>query len=490
MSFLKHSLLFLALVNPLFAQEVAKAETSLFRVNITSQGWNFIVPWQKLNPETRRGLGALIEGNRVLVTAELAQDASYIELEKADTGAKITAKVEFVDYECNLATLVPVEDPGDYFADKIPLKIDTQSKPMDKFEVWQFENNGSAVVTPLEFTRVDLGEYFLDGERFLTFEATGPVQYRAGTYTLPVVAKGQLAGMLLSYSSKDQVARILPGSIIQRFIEDSKDGKYDGFPQFGIKMTNTLDRQFRSYLKLGGQEGGVFVSEVFPDTSAEQAGLKQGDVILEVNGFKIDSRGNFLSPEYGLLSMGHLTKGAAKVGDTIKLKVFRDAAAIDLDMILKRRDPGMELVDAYMFDRGPKFLILGGLLFQELVEPHFGKEERRDRAPFMLTYAAQNPKKYLKEGRKKLVFLSAILPAESNQGYERMNGLIVTKVNGQLIVDIKALDEALKKPVDGIHKIEFEEFPKVIYVDAAQAQADNEETMPQRYRITTLKRLE
>ena len=466
------------------------AETSLFRVNITSQGWNFVVPWQKTNPGTRRGLGALIEGNRVLVTAELAQDASYIELEQADTGRKITAKVESIDYECDLATLVPVEDAGDFFAGKKPLEIDTASKPKDKFEVWQFENNGSAVTTPLEFTRADTGEYFLDGERFLIFEATGPVQYRAGTFTLPVVNGGKLAGMLLSYSAKDQVAQILPGAIIKHFIDDAKDGKYEGFPQFGIKMTATLDRQFRSFLKLDGQEGGVYLSEILPDSSAQQAGLKKGDVILEVNGYKIDSRGNYVSPEYGLLSMGHLTKGGAKVGDTIKLKIFRDGAPMDLDMKLSRRDPSKNLVDPYMFDRAPRFVILGGLLFQELTDAYLGEGERRERAPFMLTYAQANPEKFLAEGRKKLVFLSAILPAESNQGYERMNGLIVTKVNDQFITDIKALDEAIKKPINGIHKIEFQEFPKVIYIDDAQAKQDNEETMPRRYRITTLKRLE
>ena len=49
---------------------------------------------------------------------------------------------------------------------------------------------------------------------------------------------------------------------------------------------------------------------------------------------------------------------------------------------------------------------------------------------------------------------------------------------------------AITKPINGIHKIEFSEFPKVIYIDAAQAEQDNAETMPQRYRITTLKRLE
>ncbi len=472
------------------ADDLPTAETSLLRVNITSQGWNFYVPWQKVNPNTRRGLGALLAGNRVLVTAELAQDATYIELEQANTGRKISAKVEFIDYECDLATLIPVEDPGDFFAGKKPLEIDTAAKPKDKFAVWQFENNGSPVATPLEFTRADLGEYFLDHERFLTFEATGPVQYRAGTFTLPVVHEGKLTGMLLSYSAKDQVAQILPGSIIQHFLSDTQDGHYDGFPGFGVKTTSTLDRQFRSYLKLPDAEGGVFITAVLPNSSAEKAGLQKGDVILAIDGHKIDSRGNYDAGELGLLGMGNLTKGNAHTGDVLKLKLWRAGAATDLDLTLLRQALATKLVDPYVFDRGPHFLVLGGLMFQELTEAYFGNDERRERAPFMLTYAALNPEIFQAEGRTKLVFLSAILPAESNQGYERMNGLIVTKVNDQFITDIKALDVALTKPINGIHKIEFSEFPKVIYIDAAQAEQDNAETMPQRYRITTLKRLE
>ena len=484
------SLLALAASSALHAQDLPTAETSLFRVNITSQGWNFYVPWQKVNPGTRRGLGALLEGNRVLVTAELAQDATYIELEQADTGRKITARVEFVDYECDLATLVPAEDPGDFFEGKKPLALQTTAKPKDQFEVWQFENNGSAVVTPLTFTKADLGEYFLEGERFLTYEATGPVQYRAGTFTLPVVKDGKLVGMLLSYSAKDQVAQILPSVIVQHFLDDAKDGHYAGFPQFGMKSAPTLDKQFRSFLKLDGQEGGIYVARVMPDSSVEAAGIKSGDVILEINGYKIDSRGNYLSPEYGLLPLGHLIKGGSEVGDTINVKIFRDGASMELPLTLKRRDVSKNLVDPYLFDRGPRYLILGGLIFQELTDPYLGDNERRQRAPFMLTYAQENPEKFLAEGRTKLVFLSGILPAESNQGYERMNGLIVTNVNGTFITDIKALDEALKHPTDGIHKIEFQEFPKVIYIDAAQAQKDNEETMPTRYRITEMQRLE
>ena len=83
--------LLLTLAWPSMATAAPSPETSILRVNITSQGYNFALPWQKQRPNTRRGLGALLQGNRVLVTAELAQDANYIELEQAASGKRITA---------------------------------------------------------------------------------------------------------------------------------------------------------------------------------------------------------------------------------------------------------------------------------------------------------------------------------------------------------------------------------------------------------------
>ncbi len=482
-----------AFLTPAAAQEAAGTDPgkSMLRVNITSQGWNPGVPWQKRAPNTRRGLGALLEGGKVLVTAELAQEAVYTELEQAATGRKLTAKVEFIDYECNLATIIPTEDPGDFFKENQPLAIDVDAKVKDALQVWQFENNGTPVSTEITMTRVDLGDYFLPADRFLVFEGTGNVQYRGGTFTLPVVRNNKLSGMLLSYSSKEQVSQILPGSIIQRFMEDTKDGKYDGFPSFGVKSANTMDPQLRSYLKLPSTDGGVFVSSVNPNGSAEKAGLKAGDVILSINEYALDSRGNYKHPNYGLLSMSHLLRGNAHVGDVLKLTVWRDAAEIKLDVPLLRKSPQEFLVDPYMFDRGANFMILGGLVFQELASPYLQSSRGEgDRGPFRLQYAMNNPEDFEKAGRRKIIFLSGILPAESNQGYDRMSGLILDKVNGKFITDIKALAEALKTPENGIHNIEFTDFPKRIFVDAAQAEKDNAETMPQRYRINLLQRIE
>jgi hypothetical protein len=467
-------------------------DKSMLRVSVTSQGWNFGLPWQRLNPGTRRGLGALLPGNRVLVTAELAQDAQYVELEIAGSGRKLVSKVEAVDYELNLATIVPAAEPGDFFDGFIPLEPDAKMKPKTEIEVWQFENNGAPVTSKLDLHRADVAGYFLEDSLFLIFQANGAVQYRAGTFTLPVVHEGKLAGMLIRYNSRDQVADIIPPQIIARFLDDAASMPYEGVPNFGAKTAQTLDPQLRKFYKLDGVEGGILITDTTPGFSAEKAGLKAGDVMVEINGHKVDSRGNYLNPDFGLLSSTYLLRDSARTGDTAKLKIIRDGQPHDIDCKLERRQPSDYLVDPYMFDRGPRYFILGGLLFQELTLNYLqmGGREWRDRAPFRLLYAQQNQEELMKQSRRKLVFLSGVIPAPGNVGYERLRQIIVTRVNDRVINDIKDLAEAVKSPLEGIHKIEFTDHPRLIHMDAAQSEQDNKEFLPARYRITRLERLE
>ena len=475
------------------ANETPSPDRSILRVNVTNQSFNFALPWQKRQPGSKQGLGALLDGRRVLVTAELIQDSSYVEFEVASSGKKLTAQVATVDYEANLALLTPKEDPGDFFDGLVPFPLSvTPPKHGDRFEVWQFEANGTPVISGITFDTARLGRYFLEGSYFLQFDANGAVNYREGSFTLPVIQNGHLAGMLLSYDSDDQVATILPFPIIRAFLDDAADGSYAGFPSFGIKFSPTLDDQLRSFLKLPDGNGGVMVTGVMPETSAAMAGLKEGDVLLELGGYKLDARGNYQDPIWGLLAMGHLVKGANTVGTELPVKISRDGQIMDLTLKLTRKEPKEFLIDPYVFDRGPRYFILGGLVFSELTRTYleaFGGEWR-DRAPFEFVYAAQNPEKFARDGRKKLVFLAGALPSQSTMGYEGVRGAFIEKVNGRPINDIKDLAAAFEHPTDGLHTIEIDEVPYTLYVDAALAAEDNQRLLPQRYRITQLQRLE
>jgi len=75
------------------------------RVNVSSQSYNFSQPWRKNPPAIRQGLGVVLLDGRILVTAELVANHTYVELEKPETALKAAAQVEVVDYDANLALL-------------------------------------------------------------------------------------------------------------------------------------------------------------------------------------------------------------------------------------------------------------------------------------------------------------------------------------------------------------------------------------------------
>src|SRR5579862_3805779 len=67
---------------------------SVIRVNVTNQPWDFVHPWGKRPPYSRRAIGTILAGNRVLVTAELVANANYVEFETAEGGQKVPVRVE------------------------------------------------------------------------------------------------------------------------------------------------------------------------------------------------------------------------------------------------------------------------------------------------------------------------------------------------------------------------------------------------------------
>lgn len=480
-----------ALLAPAAAAQESSPANSLVRVNATLQDYSFLRPWEKGAPTPRRGLGAVLEGNRVLITAEMCVNSTFLELEHPSSGARIAAKITGIDYEANLAVLEPADSNSRVFEGLRPLEIEDSVKSGETLNVWQVEDNGDGVSTDVEVLRVDVGRYFIPGSVFLLYQVKGSLQARVNSFTLPVVKNGKLVGMLLSYSSKEQTAGVLPSPVIKAFLADLDDGDYKGFPNLGIGFAQTLDETFREFTGIQNQEGGIFVREMAKGGSADKAGIKEGDVIFSIAGQPIDSRGNYTHPAYGKLSFSHLVRGGAKVGEKIKLDLIRDKKPMTVEVELTRKMATDYLIDPYMFDRGPKYLIFGGLIFQELTLPYLESwgEEWTTRAPFKLVHANANPHPLEEEGREKLVFLSNVLKTPSTLGYEGINSVVVTNVNGTFIKNIKDLAAAFSAvPADGLHTIEFDDYPKVIYVDDRASRLINQQLI--QYGISQLERLE
>lgn len=481
-----------AAVEEAVVQVSSEKNTSLVKVNVTSQAWNPRVPWQKVSPSARRGLGVILENLQILVTAQLVSDATYIELEQAETGQKLTAKVKAVDYEANLALLEPSFRNEDFFKDLKPVALDTSARLGDELQTWQVGRVGDLIISPLQVNKIQTARYFLETSHFLVYEAIGIIRAEGNSFTLPVMKNGKLAGMLLRYDSRNQSGTVLPALVIEHFLKDIADGNYEGFPSLGVEYQQTLDEQFRAYLGLKRGDPGVYIGGVIPGGSAEKLGLKEGDIIVKMNGHAIDARGDYKHPQFGTLNMSHIVRGASYVGDTLKVDIVRGQKPLVLEGKLTYKKADEYLIPPFMFDRGQNYLIQGGLVFQELTLPYlqaFG-DDWANNAPLRLVFVANHTEDYEKAGQRKVVFLAAALPTRSTQGYERLGGQIVTEVNGQKVLDLKDVDAAFKKPKDGLHEVHFQEIPKVIYLDAFTAESDNIQLLGGAYRIDSLKRIE
>lgn len=438
----------------------------LLRVNTTIQTYNVAQPWELNPPQRRRGLGALLPDHKVLTTAEMAANSAYLEFESADGTHTTPATVLAIDYEANLALLAPEEgSEASWLDDVVALETNGPVGIGDEVDIWQLEDNGTAIRTVGSVRSVDLLSTFASGHFFLAYEVKASMQSASSSYTLPVTLDGKLLGILTSYDSKDQICDVIAPEVITLFLRDLADGTYEGFPSLGIATVLTEDPNFRNFLGLQDDHGGLYISRILGGSAAEQGGLQKGDVLLAIDGHAIDRRGYYEHDRYGRLFWSHLIRGSKKIGDTISLRILRDGEEMTIEARLSR--PVEQLIPTQMYDQAPSYLIKGGLVFQELSQTYleaFGKEWQT-RAPLDLLDALNNPEDY-EEGRRRLVFLSRVVATPATIGYDRVANLIVEEVNGKKIEDMASLVAAFQEPQDGLHSIRVNDIPYVLYLDA------------------------
>jgi S1-C subfamily serine protease len=446
----------------------ADLKSSVLRIRSTSQSWSPGQPWEKNEPVQRRALAAIVGPGQVVTTAEMVADATYLEFESPDGARFAGARVLAVDYEANLALLGPEEgDAGVVlFENTTPLEIAEPSSLGQTLDALQVEDNGATLLTAGVLQSIDVTSNFLPEHSFLTYLVKASMQSAAGSYSLPVLSDGRLAGLLISYNSKDQIIDVTATDILARFLAEASAGDYRGFPGLGVGVTRTVDTSFRQWLKLGDGQGGVYISKVLKGGAADQAGVRKGDVLLAVDGNAIDRRGYYEHPNYGSLFWGHLVRGEKSIGETVALSLLRGGEPLEITATLTREEEGARLVPNYSFGKAPNYLVKGGLVFQELSRPlleAFGKDWPT-RAPLNLLDAYENPEKF-EDRMERVVFLSGTIATPATVGYERLRNLIVKSVNGREVRDMQSLIKAFDTNLNELHSIEFAEEDFTVYLD-------------------------
>ena len=106
-----------------------------------------------------------------------------------------------------------------------------------------------------------------------------------------VNTKGKLIGINTAIQSKtgsfSGYGFAIPSNMAEKIINDLKSYGEVRRAYIGIHITD-INTQVKNDLKLNGLEG-VLISKVLKNSAADLAGIKDLDVILEINGFKVNS---------------------------------------------------------------------------------------------------------------------------------------------------------------------------------------------------------
>lgn len=117
----------------------------------------------------------------------------------------------------------------------------------------------------------------------------------------------------------------IPINKIKRIVTELKEnGKIDRDFQIGMSI-QSIDEGIARYYDLKSTKG-VIVTRVVPNSPADNAGIKTGDIILEVEGYKINNENTI----FGVFQ-------EFRVGQTITLKILRDNSELTKRMKLVKK---------------------------------------------------------------------------------------------------------------------------------------------------------
>jgi len=447
-------------------------DKSIIRVQVSSQSYSFVRPWEKKPTRNRNGFGVVVKKGLVLVTAKLVADSTYIELQKNDGGPKSTARIRQVDYKANLALLEPEE--RSFLDDLKPIPVRKKLSISEKVGVLFGGKDGKYERQSGRVHRIEMEFYPFLSKLLLTRVKTD-LPAKTDASSLPIIKNGRLCGFGMSYNQKSATLKSISLPVIRHFMDDFVDGKYEGFPLLGIDSSSLDDEQLRDYLKLKKRPNGIYVYRVRPGSPAKKAGLLAGDVLLYIDGLKISRFGRYEDPHLGATHISHYISCGKFSGEKIILHILRDGMEKKLEVKLETMGFTDFPVPSYLESRPPQYLILGGLVLTELSRQYLQEwgPQWRLKAPENLVHYYLNQWDMLRPGQR-LVLLSHVLPTKAMIGYTKFSNMIIHSVNDKNINRIEDVVSALKESTgDRFHHLQFVKDGKEVYIDRSTIEQEN-----------------
>lgn len=410
--------------------------SSVVRVTATRRAPNPIQPWTKAAPSDVSGTGFVIDGERLLTNAHVVEYASQIYVQPDQSAEKYEATVDAVSYEMDLAVL-RVTEPG-FFASRPPVPMAPGlPKLKSPVNVYGYPVGGEQMsITEGIISRIDFTPYSNGGSglRIQIDAAINP-----GNSGGPAISDGKLLGVAFQVLRQaENVGYIIPTEEVLTFLEDVKDGQYDGKPQLVAEMQTVENDALRARLGLARGMGGSMLTRPHevPDSP-----LQVGDVITTIGDQPIDQNSKVKINDELTLPFNYLVPKFSQNGK-VKLKVLRQGQTLDLDVPTTSRDT---FVVPPLRGTYPRYFIYGPLVFSSVTRelmgglgPGGGGLFAR-RSPILTRMFDR-----AKDGEELVVVASPMFAHKSIKGYSQPFGACVQSVNNTPVKNLKHLVELLR----------------------------------------------
>ncbi len=448
---------------------------SLLAISTTRQDFNRLRPWEKEPDSTMRLKGVYLGQGRVLTIGNAALAATYLEIGLPDGSRSVPARALRYDRDLNLALLAPVhEEDLSIFDTRKPLKVGEPLKLGDSAVVDALVRGMIPVRIPLQVESHEVTKLspMLSMPR-LSMRAAQPVP-EGSMLGLPVLRGGKLVGLTSGGNRDTQAIYSINAEFIARFLA-AEDGEYASCPMIGIDFTDLNDPVFRAYLKLEDAQGGIYVNDVNPGGAAEQAGVREGDVITAIDGLPIDTQGRCQHPLYGAIDARAVLRSLKPMGESMTLSISRDGERQEISVLLDRQAIEKDLCGA-LDPPGmqPRYVLWGGLLFQPMTQDFLMALFKRSKStvPVEFMAASSREDEFREKGVTELVMLTQVIPTPATLSYDEVGHCLVETVNGKTVHNFAEFVQLLDEPTpDGLVSFGLNKAPYTIYVDRRVAEA-------------------
>jgi S1-C subfamily serine protease len=409
-------------------------QDAIVKVYTVSQRPDYYNPWSMSAIASSTGSAAIISGHRVLTNAHVVSNQRLIEVRRNGDPRKFVAQLQSISHEADLA-LLTVADPA-FFADVKPLELGDLPQIQQEVLVYGFPMGGDMLsITKGVVSRVEHQTYSHSSKTFLAAQLDAAIN--PGNSGGPVIVAGRIVGVSMqSYGFAQGLGYMVPAPMVAHFLDDMKDGRYDGFPTLAVDWQDLENPDLKRKYAVPADRTGVLVTTVIPGSPAADQ-LQHGDVLVSVNGHSIADDGT-VEFRPGERTQWAYFVDREQIGATVACDVLRAGRVQKLSIRLASPQYPLTLVPDEEYDKPPRYFIYGGLVFSGLTKNFlevWGNEWYRN-APQPLTARLGRPPAVAGE---EVVILVKVLAATVNRGYHDLANEVVVAVDGEKVRNIEHL---------------------------------------------------